>query len=99
MSDAAPLVKEVKAASALPLAPQRAEAVFHWQDNMHTGAEGWIVWDTIINGVSGGGIFMHANATEAETAAIARNMTRKFTVCDPQVWACLVVSRLPTGRL
>jgi tyrosyl-tRNA synthetase len=58
---------------------------FTWEDKEPTGAVGWVVLDTIINGVSGGGIFMHKNATQVETADIARNMTRKFTVTNPQI--------------
>jgi glutamate dehydrogenase (NAD(P)+) len=58
--------------------------IFEWKDSK-TDASGWIVLDEIINGVSGGGIYMHGNATFEETADIAKNMTRKFTVCDPQI--------------
>jgi len=59
-------------------------AVFHWQDS-ETEAEGWVVLDAIINSVSGGGIFMHPKATLEETADIAKNMTKKFTVTVPQI--------------
>jgi tyrosyl-tRNA synthetase len=59
--------------------------VFEWADPEPTGAVGWVVLDKIINGIAGGGIFMHSNATMQETADIARNMSRKFTVCDPQI--------------
>ena len=59
--------------------------VFPWKDEKPTGATGWVVLDQIINGVSGGGIFMHSDATQQETEAIAHNMSKKFTVCDPQI--------------
>ncbi len=60
------------------------DCVFKWQDDK-TDAIGWVVLDKIINGVSGGGIFMHAKATKEETADIAKNMTKKFTVTVPQI--------------
>lgn len=64
----------------------RAEPAFvlPWQDKK-TEAVGWIVIDRPINQIAGGGIFMHPDATEQETADIAYNMSRKFTVCDPQI--------------
>jgi glutamate dehydrogenase (NAD(P)+) len=62
---------------ALSIQMSGPEAVFHWKDTLSTGAEGWVVWDRIINGVAGGGIFMHATATQKETEDIARNMSRK----------------------
>lgn len=58
--------------------------VFEWNDK-ETDAVGWVVFDNVINGVSGGGIFMHPGATMEEVAAIAKNMSRKFTVTDPQI--------------
>ena len=59
-------------------------AIFEWRDG-ETDATGWVVWDSTINRVSGGGIFMHTEATVQETADIARNMTKKFTVTNPQI--------------
>lgn len=59
-------------------------SVFEWKDS-ETEAIGWVVLDEIINGVAGGGIFMHDNATVQETADIAQNMSKKFTVTDPQI--------------
>ena len=71
--------------AAISKSTQAAPAlVFPWKDE-ETDACGWVVFDKVINSVCGGGIFMHANATEQETADIARNMTRKFTVCAPQI--------------
>ena len=58
--------------------------IFSWQDDQ-TDAKGWVVWDTVINDVAGGGIFMHPDATEKETCDIAANMTKKFTVTSPQI--------------
>lgn len=64
--------------------PREPACVFDWKD-AKTEATGWVVFDRTINGVSGGGIFMHANATVQETADIARNMSYKFTVTEPQI--------------
>ena len=61
-----------------------SELIVKWKDTK-TEAEGYLVLDRIINGVSGGGIFMHSQATLEETADIARNMTKKFTVTVPQI--------------
>lgn len=40
------------------------EMVFEWRDKQETGAVGWVVIDRVINQVTGGGIFMHGNATK-----------------------------------
>ena len=58
--------------------------IFEWRDK-ETDAVGWVVFDRVINGVTGGGIFMHINCFVDEVAAIAKNMSRKFTVCSPQI--------------
>jgi len=60
-------------------------AIFYWKDSLPTGAEGWVVLDRIINQISGGGIFMHKDATLQEVMDIARNMSYKFTVTKPQI--------------
>jgi hypothetical protein len=69
-------------------APTPQEAIaFEWADaaEFGTGAVGWVVFDRVINGVTGGGVSMHAAATQAEVAAVARNMSHTFTVCDTQI--------------
>ncbi len=58
--------------------------IIEWHDT-ETDAVGWCVKDTRVNGISGGGIFMHKGATVEEVAGIGRNMSLKFTVCDPQI--------------
>ena len=63
---------------------QQSPLIFEWQDK-ETDAKGWVVFDRVINDVAGGGIFMHAGATVQEVATVARNMSRKFTVTDPQI--------------
>ena len=62
-----------------------AAAIFRWEDPEPTGAVGWVVLDRIINQVSGGGIFMHPEATLEEVADVARNMSLKFTLTRPQI--------------
>ncbi|MCX5233516.1 Glu/Leu/Phe/Val dehydrogenase dimerization domain-containing protein [Streptomyces sp. NBC_00233] len=63
-----------------PDAPCR---VLPWQDSK-TDATGWIVIDRLVNGVSGGGLFMHPEATVDEVADLARTMSFKNTLQDPQ---------------
>ena len=60
-------------------------AIFWWVDPEPTGAIGWVVLDTLINNVSGGGIFVSPTATVQEVMDVAKNMTKKFTVTDPQI--------------
>ena len=54
----------------------RPEIVVPWRDSV-TNASGWLVVDRLINGVCGGGTFMHANATEKEVTDLARTMSYK----------------------
>ncbi|MGV8949114.1 MAG: Glu/Leu/Phe/Val dehydrogenase dimerization domain-containing protein [Candidatus Paracaedibacter sp.] len=51
--------------------------IFHWKDKGKTEAEGWLVIDSVVNGVSGGGTFMHPNASLQEVKDLARSMTYK----------------------
>ncbi len=50
--------------------------VVHWQ-HPEKIAEGWLAIDTLINGVCGGGVFMHSQATMQEIVELARDMTYK----------------------
>lgn len=61
-----------------------AEKVIAWNDSEPSGATGWIVIDCLINGVSGGGLFMHEHATEQEVTDLARSMTLKNGLQSPQ---------------
>ena len=54
-----------------------------WQDNQ-TNAQGWLVIDQLINGVSGGGLFMHENATLEETKDLAKTMSLKNSLQEPR---------------
>ncbi len=60
-------------------------SIFHWTDPQPTGAEGWVVLDTIVNQVTGGGIFMKADTSLEEVSDVARNMSWKFTLTAPQI--------------
>lgn len=57
----------------------RPEIIVRWNDSL-TPAHGWLVIDRLINGVCGGGTFMHAAATEEEVADLARTMSYKNTL-------------------
>ncbi|KOV71432.1 hypothetical protein ADL00_07630 [Streptomyces sp. AS58] len=57
--------------------------VFHWRDDL-TEAEGWLVIDSLIGGVSGGGLFMHPRVTLSEVADLAATMTLKNTLQRPR---------------
>lgn len=52
------------------------EIVVPWRDSI-TDACGWLVVDRLVNGVCGGGTFMHATATEKEVTDLARTMSYK----------------------
>ena len=52
------------------------EIIIEWKDSF-TDAAGWLVIDRLINGVCGGGTFMHAAATEKEVIDLARTMSWK----------------------
>lgn len=71
------------AAANLSLAP-RNDILVTWNDSQ-TDAVGWVAIDRVVNGVAGGGIFMHPNATAEEAQDIAFNMSKKFTVTAPQI--------------
>ncbi|MEE1799000.1 Glu/Leu/Phe/Val dehydrogenase dimerization domain-containing protein [Streptomyces sp. JV176] len=57
--------------------------VFHWRDD-RTEAEGWLVIDSLVGGVSGGGLFMHPDVTLSEVADLASTMTLKNTLQRPR---------------
>jgi glutamate dehydrogenase (NAD(P)+) len=59
------------------------EHVTHWQDD-RTDAAGWLVVDRLVNGVSGGGLFMHPDATLDEVTDLAATMSLKNTLQRPQ---------------
>ena len=52
---------------------------FRWKDSL-TDAIGWVVFDSIINEMTGGGIFMRPDATEKETRDRVHKLTKGFPV-------------------
>lgn len=58
--------------------------ITQWNDRQ-SGATAWLVIDRRVNGVAGGGVFMWERATAAETADLARTMSKKFVICEPRI--------------
>ncbi|MCP5467664.1 MAG: hypothetical protein H7A32_00155 [Deltaproteobacteria bacterium] len=62
----------------------RPYRIIEWQDKEATNAKGWLVMDCLINGICGGGLFMHPNVSLEEVADLAHTMTLKNTLQSPQ---------------
>lgn len=60
------------------------EIIFEWHDE-ETGAEGWIVINSLRNGAAGGGTRMRKGLTKAEVISLAKVMEIKFSVCGPSI--------------
>ncbi len=60
------------------------EIVFEWHDE-ETGAEGWIVINSLRNGAAGGGTRMRKGLTRDEVTSLAKVMEIKFSVCGPAI--------------
>lgn len=63
---------------------KRPEIVFEWYDEP-TGAEGWIVINSLRNGAAGGGTRMRQGLTKAEVVSLAKVMEIKFSVAGPRI--------------
>jgi glutamate dehydrogenase/leucine dehydrogenase len=63
---------------------KKPEIVFEWQDE-ETGAEGWIVINSLRNGAAGGGTRMREGLTKDEVVSLAKVMEIKFSVCGPDI--------------
>ncbi|RMF31523.1 MAG: amino acid dehydrogenase, partial [Bacteroidetes bacterium] len=63
---------------------KRPEIVFEWYDE-ETGAEGWVVINSLRNGAAGGGTRMRQGLTRDEVVALAKVMEIKFSVCGPDI--------------
>jgi glutamate dehydrogenase/leucine dehydrogenase len=63
---------------------KRPEVVFEWYDE-ETGAEGWIVINSLRNGAAGGGTRMRQGLTKSEVVSLAKVMEIKFSVCGPDI--------------
>ncbi|HEX5719815.1 MAG TPA: Glu/Leu/Phe/Val dehydrogenase dimerization domain-containing protein [Thermoanaerobaculia bacterium] len=58
--------------------------VVDWRD-AETGAEGWLVINSLRGGAAGGGTRMRAGATREEAVFLAKTMEIKFGVAGPQI--------------
>lgn len=63
---------------------KRPEVVFEWHDEP-TGAEGWIVINSLRGGAAGGGTRMRKGLTKSEVVSLAKVMEIKFSVCGPDI--------------
>ncbi len=63
---------------------QRPEIIFEWAD-AETGAEGWIVINSLRNGAAGGGTRMRKGLTKEEVISLAKVMEVKFSVAGPAI--------------
>lgn len=63
---------------------KKPEIVFEWTDS-ETGAEGWIVINSLRNGAAGGGTRMRAGLSRDEVISLAKVMEVKFSVSGPPI--------------
>ncbi|MFN0034166.1 MAG: Glu/Leu/Phe/Val dehydrogenase dimerization domain-containing protein [Saprospiraceae bacterium] len=63
---------------------KKPEIIFEWHDEK-TGAEGWIVINSLRNGAAGGGTRMRKGLTCEEVVSLAKVMEIKFSVCGPPI--------------
>ena len=63
---------------------QQPEIIFEWHDKP-TGAEGWIVINSLRGGAAGGGTRMRKGLTKEEVISLAKVMEVKFSVCGPDI--------------
>lgn len=63
---------------------KRPEIVFEWNDP-ETGAEGWIVINSLRGGAAGGGTRMREGLDRREVESLAKTMEVKFTVSGPPI--------------
>ncbi len=60
------------------------EIVFEWKD-AETGAEGWVVINSLRGGAAGGGTRMRKGLDRREVESLAKTMEVKFTVSGPPI--------------
>lgn len=60
------------------------EIVFEWHD-AETGAEGWVVINSLRGGAAGGGTRMRKGLNKREVESLAKTMEVKFTVSGPPI--------------
>ncbi|HBL27415.1 MAG TPA: amino acid dehydrogenase [Acidobacteria bacterium] len=68
------------------------EKIVSWQDE-ETGAEGWLVINSLTGNAAGGGTRMRRNAAREEAVFLAKTMEVKFRVCGPQIGGAKSVLR------
>lgn len=63
---------------------KKPEVVFEWYDD-ETGAEGWVVINSLRGGAAGGGTRMRKGLDKREVESLAKTMEVKFTVSGPAI--------------
>jgi glutamate dehydrogenase/leucine dehydrogenase len=63
---------------------KQPELVFEWKDS-ETGAEGWVVINSLRGGAAGGGTRMRKGLDRGEVVSLAKTMEIKFTVSGPNI--------------
>jgi glutamate dehydrogenase/leucine dehydrogenase len=63
---------------------RQPEIVFEWHDEP-TGAEGWLVINSLRGGAAGGGTRMRKGLDKNEVLSLAKTMEIKFAVCGPDI--------------
>lgn len=63
---------------------KKPEIVFEWHDE-ETGAEAWLVINSLRGGAAGGGTRMRKGLDKSEVLSLAKTMEIKFTVSGPQI--------------
>jgi len=71
---------------------QEPEKIVSWQDE-ETGAEGWLVINSLTGNAAGGGTRMRVTGACEEAVFLAKTMEVKFRVCGPQIGGAKSVLR------
>jgi glutamate dehydrogenase/leucine dehydrogenase len=71
---------------------QEPEKIVSWRDD-ETGAEGWLVINSLTGNAAGGGTRMRGNAVCEEAVFLAKTMEVKFRVCGPTIGGAKSVLR------
>ncbi len=67
-----------------PFEEKAPEIVFEWHD-AKTGAQGWLVINSLRGGAAGGGTRMRVGLTRHEVVSLAKTMEIKFSVSGPAI--------------
>ena len=63
---------------------KKPEVVFEWNDE-ETGAEGWVVINSLRGGAAGGGTRMRKGLDKREVESLAKTMEIKFAIAGPAI--------------